>query len=365
MSIECNKCDENKPKEEAILCDWCSKSFHMTCTGIGRNIIQHFRTNENLKWFCDLCLDMMKNIRMNLAVINNHLKKETKLNEICEKINKLEKKIDEKCGAKEDATMKPKSYADVIKYDKNESVVIIKPKKVDQKCNETRAEIKSKVNPMNIPILGMRNDAKGGIIVQLENKVGCESMKKEVKEKLGENYDVLSPELKNPRIKIIGMTDKPTEEEVMTMMKQNNVVKDASLKVLAVFEDRKGGRFKAYNAIVEIDATNFNNIMCVRKLYMKWDRCLVVDAAQITRCYKCCGYNHMAKDCRNKKSCGRCGGEHDLKECKSTKNVCINCKTATERTGMNLRFDHPVWSNECTVYDRKMEMLRRKIKYAE
>jgi hypothetical protein len=58
----------------------------------------------------------------------------------------------------------------------------------------------NKVNPMSIPILGMKNDAKGGIIVQLKNKVECENMKKEVKENLGENYDVLSPELKKLKV---------------------------------------------------------------------------------------------------------------------------------------------------------------------
>ena len=33
---------------------------------------------------------------------------------------------------------------------------------------------------------------------------------------------------------------------------------------------------------------------------------------QVTQCYKCQGFNHIAKDCKNAQKCVRCAGAHNL-----------------------------------------------------
>lgn len=30
--------------------------------------------------------------------------------------------------------------------------------------------------------------------------------------------------------------------------------------------------------------------------------------------FQCLGFNHKARDCTNRKACGKCGGNHEMKE---------------------------------------------------
>ena len=50
----------------------------------------------------------------------------------------------------------------------------------------------------------------------------------------------------------------------------------------------------------------------------------------VTQCYKCQGFNHVAKDCKNVQKCVRCAGGHKCTECpdkdkESLKLKCSNC----------------------------------------
>ena len=50
----------------------------------------------------------------------------------------------------------------------------------------------------------------------------------------------------------------------------------------------------------------------------------------VTQCYKCQGFNHVAKDCKSEQKCVRCAGAHKSTECpdknkKSLKLKCSNC----------------------------------------
>ena len=50
----------------------------------------------------------------------------------------------------------------------------------------------------------------------------------------------------------------------------------------------------------------------------------------VTQCYKCQGFNHVAKDCKSDQKCVRCAGAHKSTECpdkdkESLKLKCSNC----------------------------------------
>ena len=36
----------------------------------------------------------------------------------------------------------------------------------------------------------------------------------------------------------------------------------------------------------------------------------------VTQCYKCQGFNHIAKDCKNDRKCVRCAGAHKSTDCR-------------------------------------------------
>lgn len=88
------------------------------------------------------------------------------------------------------------------------------------------------------------------------------------------------------------------------------------MRVVKIYSD-KNTRDENYNAIIELEATTAANILNARKISIGWDMCKVYGYVSINRCFKCLGYNHLAKDCKNKLACSKCGGEHKEEECKN------------------------------------------------
>lgn len=77
------------------------------------------------------------------------------------------------------------------------------------------------------------------------------------------------------------------------------------------------------------------------------------------RCYKCQEFGHIAKMCKGKQRCARCGGEHEYGKCgEGTKPKCCNC-------GGN----HSVAYWGCEVLKKEVEVqqirLKEKVSYAD
>ena len=75
-------------------------------------------------------------------------------------------------------------------------------------------------------------------------------------------------------------------------------------------------------------------------------------ATQLTQCFHCQAYSHIARACRNITKCAFCTGEHWSGECRrtedSTKAKCANC----HQTG------HAAWMRVCPIQDKEIEHLQ-------
>ena len=85
------------------------------------------------------------------------------------------------------------------------------------------------------------------------------------------------------------------------------------------------------------------------------------DGFDLMRCYKRNDSNHMAKDCLKILICPKCCGRHRPRECQIVEDhmECSNCKYAVEKLKMKVYTHHPVWSESCSVYLKKLEVRRR------
>lgn len=147
---------------------------------------------------------------------------------------------------------------------------------------------------------------------------------------------------------------------IMSMKRQNEFLKDSDMKVLHIFELNY---IESYGAIIEVDPNTFKKLMMEKTVRIGTNTCPVTETLNVLRCFKCCGYNHKANMCKNKKACLRCGEEHIIRDCKATKNKCINCKVVAEKLKMNLDLNHPAWSKACTVLKWNIDKEKLRINY--
>jgi hypothetical protein len=384
---KCSSCEQTIEDESGIFCiGKCEGVFHYECVGINKMASTALlKYPRNLKFVCQKCEDFdLVNFMAVLKKFNEFVdgkkvedkKRDEMIDKLSEKIENMSEKVDnfgKDVGENvKDAVTKlnnsgegkrKKTFAEIMKCN-SDPVVIIKPKE-KQTSNITRNEVKQKVNPGDIPITGMKSISNGGIAIQCENQQESDQIKVMVEAKMGEKYEITTPVALKPRIKIIGLSEKPEKEDVMVMLKQNKFIKNCDMKVVSIFED-KHSRFKynRFNVIIEMDTENFNRVMEERRVIMKWDRCLVVEGLSITKCYNCNGFYHKSDECKSKIACPKCGEEHKEKDCKSESFACVNCKNANEKLGMKLNTNHPAWDKKCEVYKRKMDVARRRIQYS-
>lgn len=271
-----------------------------------------------------------------------------------------EKAISNERGQRNDVNIE-ETYANVVKSKSNDPVVILKPKK-HQKCSETKDDLNKNIDPATIAISNVQNMPKGVVAINCVNDDELNKFKDEVTKTLSDKYDVHIPEIRGQRVRISNIEQHMSDEKLIdAIMTQNDFIKNGSLKVISMFENKK--RKGSYEAIVECDNVNYVTIMNSGKINVGWNSCKTKEHGNVTRCFRCCGYNHIASKCKNKKACLNCGDDHVAKECTANESVCINCKIAVEKFKIKININHPAWSKECSVYKRKLESSRKRLMY--
>lgn len=135
------------------------------------------------------------------------------------------------------------------------------------------------------------------------------------------------------------------------------------MKLVTVIPRRFGNKI-TNDIIVEVKSAVYLKLLEVGVLQMPWRECKVIEHLYLKRCFKCCGYSHIASQCKqNTVFCSKCAGNHSFKDCKNKKICCINCKVANDKYKSKLDTNHHPWSRECKILDRRMTKLRNKIEY--
>lgn len=379
----CKLCDkECSDDTEKIFCEGpCQKKFHSKCIGFTPVSLKFYRTSDNLIFECSDCRDnpyRMLNVTLNkmlsfMCIFDERLKRqETNCESMfkqfetincnvqkCE--NEMIAEINKATVTVIEATKKSSSNAAIVKTTVPDPIVLVQPK-TKQKCSATRAMLDEKNIPKQIEIQSVKNLPNGGVKIQCKSGSELLKLHEDAVKELSEDYTIIMPKMRNPKIRVTNMSEKYSEMNIIECMKkQNELIKDADMKVLHVFYVKYN---ETYGAIIEVDGKSFDVLMKENKVSIGTDVCNVTESLSVLRCFKCCGYNHKSYECRNNKACLRCGGEHILKECKAKQNVCINCKVVAERRNLNIDWNHPAWSRECTVLRRNLDREKLRTMYA-
>lgn len=362
----CPKCNLTVKASDSIACgSVCGKKIHMTCARLTKGNVALIEENENVTFTCDSCKKCdMNAIAMKLdAVIRIMRDMNDKLITVEGRNTEMWEQM---CEMKENKTMgsqdvmhakeKQVLYADAVKDTKRK--IVVKPKQ-DQEVNMTMNDIQSNVDSAKIPFSAIEKMKGGAVIIHCNDKNGSDELTSAIGHKLGEKYSTEEMAPKRPKIRITGV-DSSIDQSLIgeQLMKQSDCLADGDLKILKITADRTNAN--RLTIITELNQVSFMETMKVKKVNIQWERCNVVEHYSVLRCYKCWGFGHMKKECKNDIACGKCGGSHETVTCRVNDMKCINCTMAKEKFNVDLETNHHAWSKKCQILERKFAVAKKR-----
>ena len=323
---------------------------------------------------CTECVSKMQNLCQSAdAVVENTKKSQLE----------SEKLIRESAGIKNDLEKlsktlnitipKANSFAQVLKSSSNCPTVvppikkqvplIIKPKE-KQTSSESRRDLTKNVDPCNFKFSNVQVRQNGDILISTENEKEREKIRKELSCKIGDSYEIKTPEMLLPRVMVSGMSEKMEENKFLDAVKKQNLELGINyLKLVRYFEVRKNEK-SHFNAIIEVNTEAFSKIINIGKMNIGWERCRVFDGTRVLCCFKCKGFNHRMVDCSEKEVCLNCLGEHRTDSCNlAPVNKCINCIRSNTKLNLSLDVNHATMDKSCPGYIHHLEQKKKKIGY--
>lgn len=284
----------------------------------------------------------------------------TKLNNVIERVECIDKKLE--TGFVSSGSMDGhKSYVNVLK-ESSKPAVIIKPKTAKQNSKTTIHDITSHVNYKNIEACGLRSVNGGGVVINCQSNASTMKVKQIIEDNFGDKYEVSMPKLFKPRFKIVNAMNNIDERHIINVLITQNEWLDSndSIELKKVINKTDSESNDIIDIILEVDAFTSKKIIEHGKVNLGFRRCNIVQHVHIKRCFKCCGFGHMAKDCTNKLACAKCGGEHKRAECRAKNTQCINCKINAKKYALKMDTNHHAWSFKCEILQKRISQLNRK-----
>lgn len=233
IGLTCHKCGVDGVRDYGE-CDSCDGAFCLDCLEARKVDITSREKSKCLRLYCQDCcenkIDRLKEISKLLYKLDffNQQQKETQaknddvMQSFKRQLNTLESKMNAlETGGKNSVPIKTKSYANAVKQNIMKPAVIVKPKN-KQESKKTREEICNKVDKSMVNVCGTSNTRNGGIVLRCENADETDKVKKLFDEKLGDNYDVVLPKAKCPRLRITNVDADIQRDDILNEMKKHN-----------------------------------------------------------------------------------------------------------------------------------------------
>lgn len=256
--------------------------------------------------------------------------------------------------------MNEKTYASATK---SNVAVLIKPKNTEQNNMFTKSEILQNINPVTSQLnFSDIKNAKSGLLIGCENSEDLTKFKQMATDKLSEKYEIRDIGNFNPKIRVVGMNEKYSEDDLVNYVKFQNkyLVSDKfQCKMIEIKPLKK--RADIFQAVLQIDVQSYNKIMSAGKgkLFVAYDICDVYDVINVKRCFNCSGFSHFSNQCRDQHPCcPRCAEHHTVKDCKADLLKCINCIRSNNTKKTTLNISHAAWDSACPCYISKVNEFK-------
>jgi len=225
------------------------------------------------------------------------------------------------------------SYADILKK---------------MKANPELNELGEQVNKI-------RKTAKGELLLELKRGNG------EQQNKLRQHAEQALVNLANVRtvsheilIECRDIDEVTTREEICTAIQDQftttGTVNSSAIKSL------RPTRYGTQTALISLPARSAQMLIKAGRIRIGWVRCRLRELITPTRCFRCLGYGHVARDCKSEVdrtgACFKCGGKgHVAKNCEEPPK-CVLCEP--DCTGGN---KHSTGNKKCLAYKKALEVV--------
>lgn len=253
-----------------------------------------------------------------------------------------------------------KNSSNYVRVDRNEinisnddeRVCVIEPN------GRSYAEVLKNLNECNLIKDKIRIN---NVYTTKKNLVIAKTKTKEDRDKLIENCVQVGLTARNVKDKMhrYVLRRLPSEKEEIELINEllarrsdTDVIKK-SFKVVKMFTSKNGKKVMVFN----VDSNGAKAIEQDLDFYIGYQRHRATVYVNLIQCYKCFGFGHIAKDCKEDEVCGNCSETHSepTNECtKSDKiHVCVNCK----KEGKQGADTHTATSNLCPIKQEHRKRL--------
>jgi hypothetical protein len=359
LSSKCSKCLKKVVK--GVKCLICGQLSHQKCvqvaSGEDSGNIEDFVCGE-----CTTRKDAMFDLHTtNVELLHKRIADLVYIVQLQkERISELENRSEQTSASLSPSHTKT-SYSKILKG--KPELIQITPIAIQDKTI-TRNDVKSQINPAKLPIgiSNMRQNKQGDIIINCPNNKSAEVLLKEAKQVLGDKYTATIKAKFNPRLKI--MRVEPGDIDMVSfrdaIITQNQLVPSDphfSLKVITTIKQKSGSTF----TVIEVDARTRSKLMREGRINYEWKRYHLFDHIHITQCFKCAGFNHIARDCTADQICLKCSGTHLETECKAEQPKCANCLKSQANANNNTL--HDARYHDCPTKLHLRNMMEQRIAY--
>lgn len=224
----------------------------------------------------------------------------------------------------------------------------------DAAVQSSAAVLKTYKNGVQNTVLICRNEASKEKLLPHVNNIFTE-------------HKVSTPPSRLPTVTIKDIESNISKEELLeSIQKQNrdHGLTEVTVENFNILFIKKVNGYNhnpdTYQAVVRVSNEIRDTIKAAgNRVCINLQSCKVFDRLFVRRCNKCQQFKHFHRDCKSEVSiCGKCGGQHDTRECESTNIKCINCANH----GYN-KLDHETSSPKCPSYLKEQEKLEKTIPY--
>lgn len=362
---KCKTCN-SLVTDKGVCCDLCDCWFHTHCIGIPDDCYK-FMKNKGIFWFCESDRKKFKTASRK-SKVDPELKQN--LNEIKQQLEGISKKLDEKVTptyAEALSLQLPPTTTNVTYIHSRATSskgIVVKPidsSKLSSADVECLVKQKVKLAQINVGVSKIRRVQSSGIFMATTSTDDCNKLEKEVKQVLGEEFNIFQPKPILPELAISNLSKEYNDDELMEELKCTNAgfCEDDKLKIVHKRKDQNN----KWTLFLQADPTTFKKL-ANRYVSLDFNDHYIKENIRTLRCLNCQQYGHKGINCMSSPACARCAGNHKTTDCQRKVSYrCINCVDSNKHKATKFDTNHSCGGKFCKVHLNAVESAKLKIDY--